>query len=490
MDGDGRNLDHPLYAGMVTETNSTAIEQQPSENLGSTNASANSPRNNILSPLFVNRIQSVEQHVFPNYNSSSAKMMFEMPTKGYKEGTYASRIHTHLDGPLITSGIAVVCEPGICFHTTLLFICFKDEYGKPCHNYSGLSVEVEPSDSVLRLTCLKLYGTTDTKTIAFNVSSEQGYKLSVKLGTEHVKGSPFEFYGFNVSRRQENRFNDLNFPKSAPVVVPNIVSGISDTEFGTILVTCRETRNIFEYDTDLNLIRTSISDFKSPSKAIFLKSPRYGPTIVVADGDDVVMMDYFTFEVRALCKNFGQSLDLCVAGDLDTVDVYILVTNSDSISVLNSDLTKLGNIQNLEINSPKAICRGYLNHIIVADYITSSLIVFKIKFKGQLIIGEPLRRLFPNPRLHKKPKLQGVSLDMKSGCVLVCDTERRSVTVFSYLLEAFTNLRNVDVPTLGVVSSTSGVLDRIYVTTVGYQIMMLNRLFDVMAPFLEHMYNI
>ena len=94
-------------------------------------------------------------------------------------------------------------------------------------------------------------------------------------------------------------------------------------------------------------------------------------------------------------------------------------------------------IQSPDIESPRGICRGYLDHILVTDFNTSVLIVLKIKSYPERdwdIVNRVYLKNQNNPdenvtrsvtRSVAKymsegvPVLQGVTLDKGSGCILV-----------------------------------------------------------------------
>ena len=388
----------------------------------------------------------------------------------------ANAKYTYLDGPL-TTRIAFVGKE------TLLFISLVDKHGYPCVTHGAYSVVVTSAiNSVTIRPNLKDYESSSTITYGITVGHEHIYTLSVLFGAVHVVGSPFQFNAVTVYSRQipsdGSCFSYCSTAKKEHLkyCVPRKLWGISDTPIDSILVANRGTNDIHEFEYDLTLKRVINAGFNQPSKAIFVLSDTHRKTIVVADSGNlrVVMIDYESKELLAKYAVGKRPLDLCVAGENGGAS-YILVTHSKCISVLNFCLIHMFDIQSPDIESPRGICRGYLDHILVSDFNTSVLVVLKIKSYSErdwAIVNRVYLKNQNNPdgnvtrsvtRSVAKtmsegvPVLQGVTLDKGSGCILVCD-KRGSVNVFSYSLQYFTHLEQVKEEAMGVIA----IKDKIY----------------------------
>ena len=421
-----------------------------------------------------------ENYLRPAIHNSSK--VISVPERRTSVDPEASAKHTHLEGPLISRKCVVDIN-------TLLFICLQDKNGKPCYNHGGYTVSVgpDPDDSVRIAADVRYYKSPTTITCAVHVGINHAYnyKLSVMFGNEHVVGSPFQF---NVVSGESLQI-PYQFPKytnnNDPIRAPQKVWGISNSGLGTILVAYRRSNDIYEYNYDLTLKRIINAGFNKPSKAIFIVNPTKDlGTIIVADKDNhrVVMIGYESKELIAEFLDCQHPWDLCSIGHNSRSVGYILVTHEKTISLLDTDLVQMFRIDSPHIQSPRGICRGYLNHVIVTDFDTNELVVLELKIHPKFT-WEIVHRILLNQQKNPIPveylssdtkkssksqdRLQGVTLDKGSGCILVCDSRRCSVKVVSYTLHHFTDLPLTDIKEIGAqVMGVIAIKDQIYVTTL------------------------
>ena len=464
----GTQFDHVtqnMYRGNFTSsTSSPSLHRAGSDNNNISSAVGNRELSNqMYNP---NAFKATHANNMKPAIQNNNKVIY-VPERRFSSDPEASAKHTYLEGPLV-SGICVVSI------NTLLFICLKDENRKPCSNHGGYIVSVDPAQSVQIRSYLADY---KSSTIMYGIlvgkKHRHKYKLSVMFGDDHVVGSPLEFYVVPVESSQiPCQYNNVN--SSVPTRTAHKVWGISDTGLRTILVADRNCNEVFEYNHDMTLKRIISAGFKNPSKAMYIYIPTKSlGTIIVADKDNhrVVMIGYDYKEYITEFSDCKHPWDLCSIGHNNRSVCYILVTHSETISVLDLDLIPVLRIQSPDIKSPRGICRGYLNHVIVTDFNTNELVVLEIKLKLKLE-WDIVRRIFLNPqnKPNKNPgtktlipdRLEGVTLDKGSGCILVCDSGRCSVKVVSYLLHHFTDLKEIEGEAMGVI----GIKDGIYVTTL------------------------
>ena len=94
---------------------------------------------------------------------------------------------------------------------------------------------------------------------------------------------------------------------------------------------------------------------------------------------------------------------------------------------------------------------------------------FSWEIVGRVFLNQPKNPIpieYLGLEMKKAPtstdRLQGVTLDKQSGCILVCDSRRCSVKVVSYMLHHFTDLREIEGEAMGVIAKK----DHIFVTTL------------------------